>query len=185
MPVELQRVKQVFLAAVEKSDRAARNVYLDDACAGDDELRRQVEALLAQHEQASGHLEAPPASFLEKTGPFAVTACETASPEAAGNRIGPYKLLQQLGEGGMGTVYLAEQEEPVKRRVALKIIKAGMDSARIIARFEAGPGDDGPSAYRPGPGRRIHAQWPTFLCDGSRQRHPHHQVLRPGAPDPA
>src|SRR5439155_8454048 len=59
-----------------------------------------------------------------------------AAAEAVGSRIGPYKLLQRLGEGGMGTVYLAEQEQPVKRRVALKIIKAGMDSAHVIARFE-------------------------------------------------
>src|SRR5262245_58011207 len=137
MPVELARVKQVFLAAVEKSDRTARDVYLNEACAGDDELRRQVEALLAQHEQASGHLEAPPANVFENTGPYAVTASEVAPQEACVRRIGPYNLLQQLGEGGMGTVYLAEQEEPVKRRVALKIIKAGMDSSHIIARFEA------------------------------------------------
>src|SRR5262249_27979031 len=137
MPNELQRVKQVFLAAVEKSDRAARVAYLNEACAGDDELRRQVEALLVQHEQASGHLEALPANVFENTALFAATASEMAPQATAGNRIGPYKLLQQLGEGGMGTVYMAEQEEPVKRRVALKIIKAGMDSDRVIARFEA------------------------------------------------
>src|SRR5262245_38979093 len=121
MPVELQRVKQVFLAAVEKSDRAARDTFLQEACSGDDELRGQVEALLAQHEQASGQLEALPANFFENTGPNAVTASDSAPQDAVGSRIGPYKLLQQLGEGGMGTVYLAEQEEPVKRRVALKI----------------------------------------------------------------
>jgi hypothetical protein len=62
--------------------------------------------------------------------------CETLVPEAPGTRIGPYKLLQQLGEGGMGVVFLAEQEEPVRRQVALKVIKAGLDSARVLARFE-------------------------------------------------
>jgi serine/threonine protein kinase/Flp pilus assembly protein TadD len=137
MPVELQRVKQVFLAAVEKSDRGARETFLQEACSGDDGLRRQVEALLAQHERAGGFLDSPPAGVPEMNGPYAVTASEVAPQEAVGSRIGPYKLLQQLGEGGMGTVYLAEQEEPVKRRVALKIIKAGMDSARVVARFEA------------------------------------------------
>src|SRR6266404_3988601 len=136
MPIELERVKQVFLAAVEKADRVARDAFLQEACAGDGELRRQVEALLRQHDVASGLLESPPAGMLEETGPFAVTEIEAAPPETGGGRIGPYKLLHKLGEGGMGTVYLAEQEQPVKRRVALKIIKAGMDSAHVIARFE-------------------------------------------------
>ena len=90
--------------------------------------------------------------------------------EGPGTRIGPYKLLQKLGEGGMGTVYMAEQDQPVHRRVALKIIKAGMDSAQVIARFERelpDAGFDGPPPYREGPGRWHHIEWPSLLCHGA------------------
>src|SRR5262249_20958562 len=112
-----------------------------EACAGNDELRQQVEALLRQHEQASGFLELPAIGLppTVDSGPgdgAAAPSSATMSAEAIGSRIGPYKLLQKLGEGGMGVVYLAEQEQPVKRRVALKIIRAGMDTAHVIARFE-------------------------------------------------
>src|SRR5438552_2225323 len=129
MPADLQRVKEIFLAALEKPDPAQRQAFLREACGPDEELRRQVEALLGQHEQASGFLESPPAG-LEQTVKSdrgeAAPPGPAAGAEAVGSRIGPYKLLQKLGEGGMGTVYLAEQQEPVQRRVALKVIKAGM-----------------------------------------------------------
>jgi serine/threonine protein kinase len=98
-------------------------------------MRRRVEALLAAH-GSGGPLDRPAA-----TGAFSPDpeSSEVAAPSAAalGTWIGAYKLLQQLGEGGMGTVYMAEQEQPVRRRVALKVIKAGMDSKQVIARFEA------------------------------------------------
>src|SRR5205807_6926602 len=86
-------------------------------------------------------LEAPPPGLPQivnsgECGAEATSSRATATTESVGNHIGPYKLLQKLGEGGMGTVYLAEQETPITRRVALKIIKAGMDSAHVIARFE-------------------------------------------------
>jgi serine/threonine protein kinase/tetratricopeptide (TPR) repeat protein len=141
MAIKLKRVKELFLQAVEKADPAARQAFLQEACAGDEELRQQVEALLRQHEQASGYLEPPavglPATVDSDPGTgAAASSSPTASAEALGSRIGPYKLLQKLGEGGMGVVYLAEQEHPVKRRVALKIIRAGMDTAHVIARFE-------------------------------------------------
>ncbi len=73
--------------------------------------------------------------------------------EQPGSQIGPYKLLQEIGEGGMGVVFMAEQTEPIERRVALKVIKPGMDTRQVIARFEAeraGPGDDGPPEHRQG-----------------------------------
>src|SRR5882724_878177 len=108
-----------------------RDRYLSEACKGDPEFRLRVEALLQAHEQAGDFLGRPatdrPASAVQ------------AFPggEKPGDRIGHYKLLQQIGEGGCGVVYMAEQEAPVRRRVALKIIKPGMDTNSVIARFEA------------------------------------------------
>src|SRR6266581_3776775 len=110
------------------SERAA---HLDRACAGDEKLRRRVEGLLLTHDQAGGFLERPPVEM-------AIGSRVGASAgEKPGDRIGRYKLLQQIGEGGCGVVYMAEQEEPVNRRVALKIIKPGMDTKSVMARFEA------------------------------------------------
>jgi eukaryotic-like serine/threonine-protein kinase len=107
---------------------AERLAYLDGACAGDAALRQQVEGLLRAHEQAGTFLETSPASLALASTPLT---------EKPGDRIGRYKLLQQIGEGGCGVVYMAEQEEPVRRRVALKIIKLGMDTKQVVARFEA------------------------------------------------
>jgi serine/threonine protein kinase len=122
-------LEEIFLAAVEKApaDRAA---YLDAACGPDAELRAQVEALLRSHEEAGSLLEQP----LFRAGP---TVDEPPAAEQPGVAVGPYKLVQQLGEGGMGTVWMAQQTETVKRLVAVKLIKAGMDSKQVLARFEA------------------------------------------------
>ncbi len=119
----------IFFAALQKSSPSERAAYLDEACAGDRDLRGRVEKMLTAQAQAGSFLEVP-AGELDKT---------IASPpmELPGTRIGPYKLLEKIGEGGMGVVYLAEQKEPVARRVALKIIKPGMDTQQVIARFEA------------------------------------------------
>ena len=108
-----------------------RDRYLSEACKGDAEFRSRVEALLQAYEQAGEFLGRPAADRPAKG--------VQASPvgEKPGDRIGHYKLLQQIGEGGCGMVYLAEQEEPLRRRVALKIIKPGMDTKNVIARFEA------------------------------------------------
>ena len=122
------KANEIFLQALDLRSPRERSAYLDEACGTDAVLRAQVEALLSASERAGSFLEepavAPPAS---DDGP------STSDPrpiEGPGMRIGPYKLLQQIGEGGMGIVYMAEQEEPVRRKVALKIIKPGMDSAR-------------------------------------------------------
>src|SRR6266550_8533733 len=112
---------------------AERAACLDRACAGDAALRRQVEELLHAHEQAEGFLEAPSAGFDFKRA----VVVNVPLTEKPGDKIGRYKLLQQIGEGGCGVVYRAEQEEPVRRRVALKVIKLGMDTKQVIARFEA------------------------------------------------
>src|SRR5437016_314252 len=130
MNAEFRRIKEIFLAAVEKPDPAERDAYLCEACGQDEDLRRQVEALLGKHAQAGSFLESP------APGPVA-TVEEPPASEAPGALIGPYKLVEQIGEGGMGTVWMAQQTEPVKRLVAVKLIKAGMDSKQVIARFGA------------------------------------------------
>src|SRR5262249_36681416 len=122
------RERDIFIEALQKADPAERSAYLDAACAGDHHLRQCVLKLLAEHEKnESFFLDAPaplPASPLSGT-------IDQSSTDTAGSVIGPYKLLEQLGEGGMGTVWMAQQSEPVKRLVALKLIKAGMDSKAV------------------------------------------------------
>ncbi len=114
----------VFTAALALDSPEERVRYLDKACEGKRELRQRVEALLHAHDQASHFLEAP--------GP------ETESLlEGPGAVIGRYRLLEEIGQGAFGRVFMAEQTEPVQRKVALKIIKAGMDTREVIARFEA------------------------------------------------
>ncbi len=128
MPVDAKRVRDLFLSAAElpAGDRAT---YLDSQCGGDAELRAAVERLLAAHEQ--------PAAVLAAPAPGMPTADFVPITEKPGTLIGPYKLMEQIGEGGFGLVFVAEQQEPVRRKVALKIIKPGMDTRQVIARFEA------------------------------------------------
>ena len=127
-PIAAEEIFRVALAlpAVERAE------YLDAACEGRPELRARVERML----EVGGI-----AAFLRQPADETVPpeiAAELArlKPEEGGERIGHYKLLQQIGEGGFGIVWMAEQEEPVRRRVALKIIKLGMDTKEVIARFE-------------------------------------------------
>jgi tetratricopeptide (TPR) repeat protein len=126
--------RDIFIAALQQEDPAQRQAYLDKACAGRPELRQQVEHLLRLYEGAGSFLEKP-AAEAPATGPFQ-EAEPASSGEAPGTLIGPYQLLERIGQGGMGTVWLAQQTEPVRRLVAVKLIKAGMDSAQVIARFE-------------------------------------------------
>ena len=111
-----------------------RAAYLDEACAGDAALRQRVEELLQANEEAGAFLEN---SAAIPPGPGGTVRYSVVPSEKAGDRIGRYKLLQQIGEGGCGIVYMAEQEEPVRRKVALKVIKLGLDTKEVIARFEA------------------------------------------------
>ena len=187
MPVDPRRVQEIFLAAVEERDPAARSALLDRECADDRELRRRVESLLRAHDEPDDFLDRPivgPAGrsgavsprpdgrcrsragsgFILGRTPCAAERSRVADglhqepeppslKEGPGHRIGPYKLLQKIGEGGMGVVYMAEQDEPVRRKVALKIIKPGMDSEpghRPVRGRAAGPGPDGPSRTSPG-----------------------------------
>ena len=126
-PSPAPQPRDIFLEALEKSAPAERAAFLDGACRGDAALRAAVEELLANHREDS-FLEDPALSMPTVISP---------PTEQAGEKIGHYKLLQEIGEGGFGTVWMAEQMEPVSRRVALKIIKLGMDTREVIARFEA------------------------------------------------
>jgi serine/threonine protein kinase len=127
-------IEAVFFAALEKKEAGERAAYLDKACNGDPDLRRCVEKLLAAQPRVGEFLQAPAAGL--PAAPKDATV-DQAADERPGTVLGPYKLLHDIGEGGMGTVWMAEQTEPVKRRVALKVIKPGMDSRQILARFEA------------------------------------------------
>jgi serine/threonine protein kinase len=122
------QAKSIFLEAVEKHAPEQWPTYLERACAGDLHLRAEVEKLL--------RAQAALGSFHEATR-FAVPAAGGPLSERPGTRVGPYKLLEQLGEGGFGVVFLAEQQEPIRRQVALKVLKPGMDSEQVLARFEA------------------------------------------------
>src|SRR5262245_26369686 len=126
MPTDSQQVQSLFHDAVEHHAAADWPAFLDRACGTDPELRHAVEALLRGHEQAN--------SLLDDLSPATAADAKVAEPGAV---IGPYKLIEPIGEGGMGTGWMAQQTEPVKRLVAVKLIKAGMDSKQVIARFEA------------------------------------------------
>src|SRR6476646_7526349 len=136
MPTPPKLPREVFAQAVELDDPADRAALLDRACAGDPSLRGRVEGLLRAYADAGSFLERP---ALADTG-WGPATTETADP--AGSDVGAlvagrYKLLEPIGEGGFGVVFLAEQTEPVRRKVALKVLKPGMDSKQVVARFEA------------------------------------------------
>jgi hypothetical protein len=120
----------IFFAAREVTNAEDRAAYLDRVCRDDEELRRRVERLLDAQSKVGSFLEAPPPAPT-------VSVNGVAPTEGSGAVIGPYKLLEPIGEGGMGVVYMAEQVQPIRRKVALKIIKPGMDTKQVIARFEA------------------------------------------------
>jgi serine/threonine protein kinase len=154
-------LKAIFCKALDHPAGPQRSAYLDGACREDATLRLQLESLLKAHDEAGGFLGSPatipgdtpgvvqgpvvaPASITKDTfdhpaEPAGEPTTSTYTPlvERPGTTIGPYKLLQNIGEGGMGAVFMAEQTQPVRRKVALKVIKPGMDTAQVIARFEA------------------------------------------------
>jgi serine/threonine protein kinase len=121
--------RELFVAALHQPDAGARAAFLEEACA-DPRMRKQVESMVRAHSQLGDFLESPAATPTVEVGSL-------RTPEGPGTVLGPYKLLEQIGEGGMGAVFMAEQAEPVRRRVALKVIKPGMDSKQVVARFEA------------------------------------------------
>jgi tetratricopeptide (TPR) repeat protein/tRNA A-37 threonylcarbamoyl transferase component Bud32 len=129
MSESAQQAKAIFLAALEEHTPEQWPAFLDRVCASNDSLRVEVERLLRARRQMGSFHEEP------RTTPLA-TAEETIS-ELPGSLIGAYKLLESIGEGGFGVVFMAEQQEPIRRRVALKVLKPGMDTRQVVARFEA------------------------------------------------
>jgi serine/threonine protein kinase len=136
------RKQDILRQALKRTIPLERAAFLDGACGGDAALRVEIEVLLASHEEAergpalnaeAGN--APPGEGTTEVTPTLLD--QTPLTEGPGTVIGRYKLLEQIGEGGFGVVYMAEQREPVKRRVAMKIIKMGMDTRQVVARFEA------------------------------------------------
>jgi serine/threonine protein kinase/Flp pilus assembly protein TadD len=122
-------VETILADAVEIPSPESRQKYVAEACVGDQVLQREVERLIACHFAAGG--------FLESGAAEVPTILYSEIRESVGTHIGPYKLLEQIGEGGFGVVFMAEQSQPIRRRVALKILKPGMDTRQVIARFEA------------------------------------------------
>src|SRR5262245_1757647 len=126
MADSLEQVKSIFGKALEMASPEERAAYLEKACVGDADLRAEIERLLHAHDEAGAFLEPGPA-----------TTADVPLSERPGTFIGPYKLLEQIGEGGFGVVFMAAQTLPVRRKVALKVLKPGMDTRLVIARFEA------------------------------------------------
>jgi serine/threonine protein kinase/WD40 repeat protein len=133
MKPEAQREAALFQAAAQL-DGSARAAFLDNACQGDSAMRQRLDAQLSELIQSDEVLaDAPPGS----AGTIQIELVEELKDETVGEKIGRYKILEKVGEGGCGVVYVAQQTEPVRRRVALKVIKLGMDTREVIARFEA------------------------------------------------
>src|SRR5262249_41857786 len=129
MNTEPNNAKEIFLTAAEFVVEAERAAYVQAACGEDASLRREVDELLCHHAKLG--------AFLQSPADAAGLSLWESNIERPGMVVGPYKLMEQTGEGGMGLVFVAEQQHPVRRKVALKLIKPGMDSKQVIARFEA------------------------------------------------
>ena len=127
-PDPIQREQALFAAALEHAPEE-RAAFLDGACHDDPELRQRLETLLAANDDPDSLLPEDLTAEATQDSPF--------HDESVGQTLGRYKLLERVGEGGYGVVYVAEQTEPVRRRVALKVIKLGMDTKQVVARFEA------------------------------------------------
>src|SRR5437899_2475107 len=178
-PFELE---VAVFGAARRLPAEERSAYLDEACAGDAALRQRVEELLQGGEEVEGFLQEPvPGARRPEIASAASIMVLNTPGEKAGDPIGCYKLLQQIGEGGCGVVYMAEQQEPLRRRVALKVIKLGMDTRSVIARFEA---------ERQALALMDHANIAKvfdagatetgrpFFCDGTGARRQNHRLLQ-------
>ena len=159
--------RTIFLAALDEGTPAERAAYLDEACGGDAapapagrgaaRVPRAGRQLPLEARPPPGRAWRRPAGRIAR--PPTRRTVDEAVREHPGTVIGPYKLMEQIGEGGMGVVFVAEQQQPVRRKVALKVIKPGMDTRaghRPLRGRAAGPGADGPPQHRQGPRRRRH-----------------------------
>jgi serine/threonine protein kinase len=130
--------RELFMAALQIEDLQTRAVYLSEACGHDGELRQRVEGLLKALVAAGSFIQEPAAYVTGTADQSEIEWPTTSVPvETSGSVIGPYKLLEEIGEGGFGVVFMAEQQEPIRRKVALKVLKPGMDTRQVVARFEA------------------------------------------------
>src|SRR6266508_3360491 len=143
MPSAQERESALFALALEKP-LTERSAFLQAVCGKDNVLRQRLEVLLAAHDQPDNLVPTQAEAVRLREDASALQARPTikldladAPDEAVGQTLGRYKLLERVGEGGCGVVYVAEQTEPVRRRVALKVIKLGMDTKQVVARFEA------------------------------------------------
>ena len=122
MPITTRTEESIFAEALDKRTPEECAAFLDSACGSDADLRARIENLLRSHEHAGSFLRSPlTATVDEPTG------------QRPGTVIGPYKLLEQIGEGGFGVVFMAEQQQPMRRKVALKVLKPGMDTRQVVA----------------------------------------------------
>jgi WD40 repeat protein/serine/threonine protein kinase len=124
------RERDLFIEALQRETPGERVAFLDGACAGNDDLRGRIDRLLEEHQRQESFL-------LDSPSPGFAATMEQSVSEQPGAVIGIYKLLEQIGEGGFGVVFMAEQTQPVRRKVALKVLKPGMDTRQVVARFEA------------------------------------------------
>ena len=166
-------IDQVFSDALRHPAGPGRAAFLDEVCGSNAEFRQRLDRLLRANDDAASFLESPAVESLATTG--------ESLTERPGTQIGPYKLLQEIGEGGMGVVFMAEQTQPIQRKVALKIIKPGMDTRQVIARFEAerqalAMMDHVNIATRAR--CRRHGIGPALFRHGAGARRADHQVLR-------
>ncbi len=176
-PEPIEREQWIIRQAQDRSP-AERAAFLDAACGGDLGLRRRLEALLAEQGQPDPS-QATPATTSRAT--VKVERLDDRPDEAVGQTLGRYKLLERVGEGGWGVVYIAEQTEPVRRRVALKVIKLGMDTRQVVARFEA-ERQALAMMDHPNIAKVLDAgatdTGPALLRHGTGAGHPHHRLLR-------
>src|ERR1043166_8455528 len=135
MPSPQERQAALFALALEKPV-AEREAFLAAVCGSDGALRQRLESLLAAHQPPHDTLEREPPNQRKPNATMKIEFADLVD-EAVGQKLGRYKLLARVGEGGCGVVYVAEQTEPVRRRVAPKVIKLGMDTKQVVARFEA------------------------------------------------
>jgi serine/threonine protein kinase/Flp pilus assembly protein TadD len=139
MPADMQRARELFMYAVGKVPPERWDEYVCQACEGETELAQLVQHFLQVHREVGSFLESPVACLTPPCvrSDEAISTIDEPISERPGTLIGPYKLLEQIGQGGFGVVFMAEQQQPVRRKVALKVIKPGMDTRQVIARFEA------------------------------------------------